>query len=47
LFVFVVLAHHRRRAIHLIVTADPTAEWTAQQIAEAFTVAQRAALFVA
>jgi len=36
LFVFVVLAHHRRRAIHFNVTAHPTAEWTAQQIAEAF-----------
>ena len=36
LFVFVVLGHHRRRAIHFNVTAHPTAEWTAQQIAEAF-----------
>ena len=36
LFVFVVLAHDRRRAIHFNVTAHPTAEWTAQQIAEAF-----------
>jgi len=36
LFVFVVLAHHRRRAIHFDVTAHPTAEWTAQQLAEAF-----------
>jgi putative transposase len=36
LFVFVVLAHHRRRAIHFNVTAHPTAEWTARQIAEAF-----------
>ena len=36
LFVFVVLAHQRRRAIHLNVTAHPTGEWTAQQIAEAF-----------
>jgi putative transposase len=36
LFVFVVLGHHRRRAIHFNVTARPTAEWTAPQIAEAF-----------
>jgi putative transposase len=36
LFVFVVLAHHRRRVIHFNVTAHPTSEWTAQQMAEAF-----------
>ena len=36
LFVFVVLGHHRRRAIHFNVTAHPTAEWTARQIAEVF-----------
>ncbi len=36
LFVFIVLAHHRRRLIHFNVTANPTSEWTAQQIAEAF-----------
>ena len=36
LFVFVVLAHHRRRVIHFNVTAHPSSEWTAQQIAEAF-----------
>jgi transposase InsO family protein len=36
LFVFVVVAHHRRHAIHFNVTAHPTAEWTARQIAEAF-----------
>ncbi len=36
LFVFVVLAHHRRRVIHFNVTANPTSEWAAQQIAEAF-----------
>jgi hypothetical protein len=29
LFVFVVLGHDRRRAIHFNVTAHPTAEWTA------------------
>jgi len=36
LFIFVVLAHHRRCVIHFNVTAHPTAEWTARQIAEAF-----------
>jgi hypothetical protein len=36
LFVFVVLAHERRRVLHFNVTHHPTAEWTAQQIIEAF-----------
>jgi transposase InsO family protein len=36
LFVFVVLAHDRRRVLHFNVTEHPTAEWTAQQILEAF-----------
>jgi putative transposase len=36
LFVFVVLAHHRRRPIHFNVTAHPSAEWAAQQIVQAF-----------
>jgi len=36
LFVFVVLSHARRRVIHFNVTANPTAQWTAQQITEAF-----------
>ncbi len=36
LFVFVVLAHERRRVLHFNVTQHPTAEWTAQQIIEAF-----------
>src|SRR5215471_17924737 len=35
LFVFIALAHHRRRR-HFNVTAHPTSDWTAQQIAEAF-----------
>jgi putative transposase len=36
LFVFVVLAHQRRRVLHFNVTEHPTAQWTAQQIIEAF-----------
>jgi len=36
LFVFVVLSHDRREVIHFNVTANPTAQWTAQQITEAF-----------
>ena len=36
LFVLVILAHHRRRVVHLNVTEHPTAQWTAQQIVEAF-----------
>ena len=35
LFVFVILAHERRRVLHFNVTEHPTAEWTAQQIIEA------------
>jgi transposase InsO family protein len=36
LFVFIVLAHDRRRIVHFNVTEHPTAQWTAQQIIEAF-----------
>src|ERR1700756_4686358 len=36
LYVFVVLAHDRRRILHFNVTAHPTAIWAAQQIIEAF-----------
>jgi putative transposase len=36
LFVLVLLAHDRRRIRHVAVTAHPTAEWTAQQLREAF-----------
>jgi putative transposase len=36
LFVLVILAHERRRVVHFNVTAHPTAEWTAQQVVDAF-----------
>ena len=36
LYVFLVLAHDRRRILHFNVTAHPTAERTAQQLREAF-----------
>ena len=36
LFVFIVLAHDRRRVVHFNVTTHPTAAWTAQQMLEAF-----------
>ena len=36
LFVLVSLAHERRRIVRVHVTEQPTAEWTAQQVVEAF-----------
>jgi putative transposase len=36
LFVLVILAHERRRIVHVNVTEHPTAEWTAQQVVDAF-----------
>jgi putative transposase len=36
LFVFLVPAHGRRRVLHFNVTANPTAQWAAQRIVEAF-----------
>ena len=36
LYVFLVLAHDRRRILHFNVTTHPTAEWTGQQLREAF-----------
>jgi hypothetical protein len=36
LFVLVLLAHERRRIIHVNITEHPTAAWTAQQMVEAF-----------
>lgn len=36
LFVFIMLAHDRRRIVHFNITEHPTTHWTAQQIVEAF-----------
>jgi putative transposase len=36
LFVLIILAHDRRRIVHVAVTAHPTAAWTAQQLRDAF-----------
>jgi transposase InsO family protein len=36
LYVFIVLSHDRRHIVHFNVTAHPSAQWTAQQIVEAF-----------
>ena len=36
LYIFLVLAHDRRRTLHFGVTAHATAEWTAQPLQEAF-----------
>jgi putative transposase len=36
LFVLVILAHERRRVVHCNMTEHPTAQWTAQQVVEAF-----------
>jgi transposase InsO family protein len=36
LYVLVILKHERRELVHLTTTENPTAEWTARQITEAF-----------
>jgi putative transposase len=40
LYVFLVLAHDRRRIVHFNVTAHPTADWTSQQLRNAFPFEQ-------
>jgi putative transposase len=40
LFVLVIIAHKRRRVVHVAVTVHPTAAWTAQQLREAFPWAE-------
>ncbi len=36
LYVIVIFSHERRKLLHLAVTTNPTAEWTARQVTEAF-----------
>jgi putative transposase len=36
LYCFIILLHDRRQVVHFNVTTNPTAEWAAQQIIEAF-----------
>jgi putative transposase len=36
LFVLLILTHEQRRVVHFYVTEHPTAEWTTQQVLEAF-----------
>jgi putative transposase len=36
LFVLIILAHERRRIVHFNVIEHPTAQWTTQQVVEAF-----------
>jgi putative transposase len=36
LFVLVILAHDRRRVVHVAVTNHPTSAWTAQHLRNAF-----------
>lgn len=36
LFVLLILAHNRRRLVHFNITEHPTAQWTTQQVLEAF-----------
>ena len=38
------LAHERRRIVHFAVTRHPTAEWTVQQLREAFPLGYRTSL---
>jgi putative transposase len=46
-YVFLVMAHERRRTLHFAFSQHPTAEWTAQQLSEAFPLGHGAAFSVA
>lgn len=46
LYVFAVLSPDRRRILHVNVTEHPTAEWTAQQLTEAFPGNERVPRFL-
>jgi hypothetical protein len=41
LFVLVIIAHERRRIVHVAVTAHPTAVWTSQQLRKPFLTTKR------
>jgi hypothetical protein len=45
LFAFLVVGHGRRQLLWFAVTRNPSAEWLAQQMAEAFPVGHGAHLF--
>lgn len=36
LYILIVMTHERRKVVHFNVTESPTAEWTAQQVVNAF-----------
>jgi putative transposase len=36
LFVLIVITHERRKVIHFNITEAPSAEWTAQEVVNAF-----------
>ncbi len=36
LFVLIILSHSRRKVVHFNVISNPSAEWTSQQVVEAF-----------
>ncbi|MCJ7630295.1 MAG: hypothetical protein MUO50_18120, partial [Longimicrobiales bacterium] len=36
LYVLLIMSHDRRRILHFNVTTSPSAQWTAQQVVEAF-----------
>ena len=46
LFVLVILAHERRRVVHVAITDHPTAAWTAQQLRNAFPDDERPSYLV-
>jgi len=44
LYVFLVLAHERRKVLHFNITDSPSAAWTAQQLTEAFPTRKHPAI---